>query len=546
MNPALTKIDGAKISDRIGEVALLLALCVQCASAQENLITFVNNPQYGATPLQTEVGTALQRVSTTLRLSGGFDLSDPQQVELYGRCNELVGTSQIIQGVPPLQGRGFQGETPAELLLMVQQVSGSQVTSQGKLAKHVAAGQFTNISGRLNALRLGASHAGSLGKTAAAFDMFQTDRISGLAAGKFATPLRVYSADAWSPSVGAAQDRNGMSTRSHRIDMMLADDGASPSSVARREATSTDARESGSLQPSNPWGIFTEGSYNWGDRDPGVNDDGFSFHATSVTVGGDYNFGSAVAGASIGYDSFEADFSLANGGDTHVESLSGSLFGAWASQRTNLNANAIVSYGSLETEITRNILYGPAPCPFQTCGTNRTLVGKPDGRYFAGGVALGYDVSIGSWELSPSLGVNHRDLKIDRFTESDSGAYGAMALRYEEQDIPSTRSILSLGIARPISAASGVFTPTLRLEWHHEFEGDTAGVAASYAAAPIPCSGCTFTLPRDPQTDDFGVIGLGVPYVLANRLQGYFYYQAMVGVSQLTSHSFAVGLRKQF
>ena len=177
MNPALKTREGPKCIGP-GVLALLLSLCALCASAQDaNLITFVNNPQYGASPLQTSFGTALQRVSTTLRLSGGFDLSDPQQVELYGRCNELVGTSQIIQGVPPVQGRGFQGETPAQLLSMIQQASGSQVTSEGTLAKEMASGQFTNIGGRLNALRLGASRTMSPGKTAAAFNICSEQRI---------------------------------------------------------------------------------------------------------------------------------------------------------------------------------------------------------------------------------------------------------------------------------------------------------------------------------------------------------------------------------
>ena len=121
-----------------------------------------------------------------------------------------------------------------------------------------------------------------------------------------------------------------------------------------------------------------------------------------------------------------------------------------------------------------------------------------------------------------------------------------MALRYEEQDIPSTRSVLGIALDRPISAAAGVFTLSLRLEWHHEFESDSPAVAASYAAAPATCIGCSFTLPTDPQTEDFGVIGLGLPYVLANRVQGYVYYETLVGVSEIASHSFGVGLRKQF
>jgi Autotransporter beta-domain len=117
------------------------------------------------------------------------------------------------------------------------------------------------------------------------------------------------------------------------------------------------------------WGWFAQGSYDFGNREQGGNEDGFDFRAESVTAGIDYNFGSAVLGASAGYDHYRADFlsnGAVSGGDLTVKDASGSLYGAWFGDQ--LFINGIASYGSPKTDENRILAYennNPA-CSFGT------------------------------------------------------------------------------------------------------------------------------------------------------------------------------------
>jgi hypothetical protein len=59
------------------------------------------------------------------------------------------------------------------------------------------------------------------------------------------------------------------------------------------------------------------------------------------------------------------------------------------------------------------------------------------------------------------------------------------------------------------------------------------------------CLSC-FDIPTDRVDSDFGVAGLGVTMLFANRLQAYVYYESLVGASKLTSNAFTLGIRGQF
>lgn len=301
----------------------------------------------------------------------------------------------------------------------------------------------------------------------------------------------------------------------------------------------------------NPLGWFLESSYGFGDQDQTDNEDAFDFDAVSVTTGADYNFGSAVAGISVGFDRYKADFNdgfLVSGGDVEVEGVSGSLFGSWFGNHWSLSG--IATYGSLSSDVSRVAQYASDnPACALGCGTDRLLTGKPDGDYVALGVTLGYQISAGGWDIEPSLGGVYRDVSIDGYTERDS-MNGGLALQYDDQKIKSTRSIVSVAFSRPISRSFGVLVPNLQLEWHHEFEDDVRAMQAKYAAdtTSATCTGAVscFTFLTDQPESDFGVASVGLSAVFARRVQAYFIYEALLGVQDLNSSSIALGLRGQF
>lgn len=477
----------------------VVGTCAATLAQAQNLTAFVNDPSVNATTLQRETGIAVQNMCLRLTAQGGAALDGTPRGDLFRRCQEMVqSANQIVRNGATVRSMNY---TPAELLKAIQQVSGEEIAAQGSLATQVSSGQFGNIAGRLNALRLGTTTASARGRVA-----------------RLGNDKETYLADA------RAQP------------MSFSGGGASADAAGVQK----------------PFGWFFESSYGFGDHDQTASEDAFDYDAVSVSVGSDYNFGNAVVGIAFGYDRYTSDFdkaTLVSGGNVEVKGTSGSLFGAWSMGGWTLNG--IASYGSLESDITRRVEYtsNSATC-VPTCGAVRSLSGSPDGSYVAAGVTVGYEFNAGGWEFSPSLSASYRDVDIDGYAERDSVANGGLALAYEDQSIESKRTIVGFGIARPISRTFGVLVPNLRLEWHHEFEDDARALSVKYAiddSAPR-CIGATscFTFRTDAPEADFAVASIGVSAVFAQRFQAYAFYEALLGVADYSSNSIAVGLRGQF
>ena len=518
-----------------------------------------------ATVLQRGAALATQGMCTDLRNSGLALSSPTPQGDLFRRCNELIQTAIALNpnGGFASNGRSL-GLNSTQLLGALQQISGEEVSTRGELATQVSQGQFANVSGRLNALRLGT------------FTVLSRARIAGLDPDEDSHALALSNAgdvSASGPVRSAASlanvgysdyGRNSISGGLQPVAYYYTFADAPVDTTAGDTAGSASSRSGPSRgmgqasgQITQHWGWFAEGSYVWGNRDQTAAEDGFDFKAESFTAGIDYNFGSAVLGGSIGYDHYKATFDnngQVSGGDVTVKGISGSLYGAWFSDL--LFVNGIVSYGSPTTHMTRNVVYSssnscpPAtPCPAQ----DRALTSSPDSRYFAVGATVGHDFDVSSWDLEASLSANYRRVKIDSFAENDTSG-GGLALAYDDQTIDSFRSIVGLNISRALSTSFGVVSPSARVEWHHEFKDNPRTLYAKYALDATPgsvqsnfvtCDSC-FAFPTDRQDSDFGVVGAGLSTVLAHRLQAYLFYERLVGASNLTSNAIAIGIRGQF
>ena len=487
----------------------------------------------GETSLQQAAGNAVLNMcaffKTNYGLVGLSELSAAQQ-DLYGQCHSLKvasATATTAAGATPLLGA-------------LQQVSGNEVSTQGALTTRVVAGQFANISGRLNALRLGGLAAiGHGGVTASNDDSGADD-----------TPDAVVALDPPPQQLGALLDTAFLPDRAQPL-TQASDAGAGYANAS--------AGSDASHGPESPWGWFTEGSYSSGHHDPTVNEDPYHFHVASVTVGLDYNFGNAVLGGSIGYDDYDADFralgELVSGGSAQVQGTSGSLYGAWFGQ--NWTFNGIATYGRLSSDLSRVVSYtipnpsgGPfcAPLPATTCAVNQTFKGSPDGKYNALGATAGYDVTAAGWNLTPSLSLSYRRADIDGFAETagGSGPGAGLALAYNDQAVESLRTITAADLSRPFSRSFGIVTPILRVEWDHEFRNNPREIQARYAADPSPTCVSCFDIASDPAPSDYGIAGAGISVLLAHRWQAYAYFEDLFAAAHYSSDSIAIGIRGQF
>jgi outer membrane lipase/esterase len=516
-----------KLSARLFLLVLVSFLYSGLAVAQGRppatgpLADFVNDSDNGSSNLQREAGNAIQAACTSLNayaqsigLQSGF-LLPGQQGDLFARCNEMVQTAAEIQGNPSTtRSLGISGP---ELNGVMQQVSGEEQLGQTTLSTRVTNGQFSNIAGRLNAVRLGGTSAASGGRVAAT--------------GTYDDP-----------------DRRSPGYQQVSLDSRVLTGGGAAGDVAGSRI-----------------GWFLEGSFNTGDRDQTVSEDGFDFDATSFTLGLDYLLNSGVVGISIGIDNYDADFetnSVVEGGNVEVEGTSGSIFGAW--YRNAWYFDGIVSFGSLDSDTSRTAFYlsnNPACIP--ACpGENRTLLGETGGDYVSVGASIGYDFNRGNWDISPTLSIAYRDIDMDGYTELDSTG-GGLNLSYADQEIKSLKTILGLSFVGNYSRSFGILSPHVRFEWHHETEDDPSRLTAKYAveeqlaalgvggaagAGDFNLSQCIscFVINGDEVDTDFGLVGLGLSAVFSQRIQIYGIYDALIGMDHLTSNAFSVGIRGQF
>jgi uncharacterized protein YhjY with autotransporter beta-barrel domain len=504
----------------------------------------------GATPLQQSVFNAVFNMCT--KDLDNVPLEGTQVNDLHDQCHAIAVSS--------LTNTGGQLDSALGAL---QQVSGNQISTQGSLATRVSAGQFGNITGRLNALRIGSGFSANHGLTA--FEGNPSDGSSLSAASGRSSFMNTSPGSPGGVPTGGGftpvsfQTQGGLITTGYSSD--------APLHVAQSDGSGGGFAAGPAAVP-NPWGLFLEGSYNSGHHDQTVNEDRFNFHASSVTAGIDYNFGSAVLGVSVGHDDYHAGIAAAGlnvgGGSARVQGTSGSIYGAWFGQQWTVNA--IATYGHLTTDLTRNVKYDVTyngvtdpdqqatindNCPGGNCvvSVDRTLKGSPGGNTAAVGVTAGYQYSVASFDLAPSLSINYRRAKFDSFSEADANAdpNNGLGLAFDDQTVESLRSILGLDLSRPVSTGFGVVTPLVRVEWNHEFKTSARAIQAHYVFDPTAkgvCDSC-FALPTDAPASNYGIAGVGLSVTLPHRIQLYLYDEALFGFSDYHSNAVTLGIRGQ-
>lgn len=503
-----------KLVPRAAAAVVLLTASQNALSGPLDDFARANN----GTEVQVNIATAIQTICPQLvatfgGLQGALSAPDSANKDITLRCNELIGTAQDFDpNVTPARSLGYTDEN--ELLSALQQVTGEEIASQNTMTVRAANSQFSNIAARVGALRLAAAGAGTTG-----------------------------AATAFNFDVGGVQLNS-----------------PAPVSANRSQGGGASADEGTGLKRA---GFFINGSYNTGDRDESALEDGFDFDVFSGTTGLDYRFDTGVLGASVGYDSFSADFktsAVVAGGALEADGFSVSLFGL--KDFGNFFLDGIATYGELEYDIDRDLVYGSAnidpncQCPAQS----RTLTSISDGTHTTFSANAGWQIFSAEWLIQPTLGVSYRNYQIDGYTEQDSLPNGGMELRYGDQDIDSVRSVVGLQFSRAINQSYGVLRPWLSLEWFHEFEDEQNVLSAKYAqedefAATNPgfgfstsLSGCLscFDITNVVPDTDFGVVGAGLSFVFPNFVQLLFYYEGLVGYTDLTSHAITINFRSQF
>jgi outer membrane autotransporter protein len=486
------------------------AAMMEYAALAGPLDDFARN--HAGSGVQVGIATAIQTVCPQLVATfGGMAnaLAAPESArkDITLRCNELISTATDLDSPNTTPPRSLNYSDPDDLLAALQQVTGEESASAGTLTARAANSQFSNVAARLGALRMAATGAGST------------------------APATAFNLDLGRAPLGGG--------------------------------ASGDENADGSAELSRG-GFFLNGNFNTGDRDASDLEDGFDFDAVGLTFGFDHRFDAGVLGLSVGYDSFESDFetsALVTGGGVDADGTSLSLFGM-KELGDKFYIDGVVSFGSLSYDVSRVLFYesGNFDPACQCVRQERTFTSDPDADHYGVSFTFGGQIFKGAWLIQPSFVASFRRYEIDGYAETDSLSTGGMALRFGDQTVDSTESIIGVQFSRAINRSFGVLRPYFNIEWYHEFEDDPTILQAKYSqedtlavtnaslgfsASIENCLSC-FQISSAPPDENFAVAGVGLSFVFANFKQLLLYYEGLAGYDDLSSHSFTINFRRQF
>jgi outer membrane autotransporter protein len=116
-------------------------------------------------------------------------------------------------------------------------------------------------------------------------------------------------------------------------------------------------------------------------------------------------------------------------------------------------------------------------------------------------------------------------------------------LSEESRDITALTGILGARAAWAMSADWGVWSPTLMLEWNHEFRDMLDGITAHFTHDP---TATTITVGGEPSDSNYLRFGIGMSIVMAHGRSGFFLYDHTFAQDGRSQENLAIGIRIEF
>lgn len=275
------------------------------------------------------------------------------------------------------------------------------------------------------------------------------------------------------------------------------------------------------------FGFFINGRINFGDKDATVNESGFDFDTRGITLGADYRLSDRlILGGALGVASTDSDFDNSAGKlDNSTKSIS--FYGNFnPSEQTYIDW--IATAGRHDFETVRNL----------SMLSTRTE-GDTDGDELALSLSGGANFNRGSLSFNAYGRLEYIEVDIDEYQES--GGSG-LALAYESQTVESLTTALGARLSNAYSMPWGVLTPSLYLEWEHQFEDDERLITAAFAEDPT----ATFSVMTDSADEDYLNYGVGLAATLPRGKSFYINYESVAGQDGIDNTTIDLGLRIEF
>ncbi|WP_433951704.1 autotransporter domain-containing protein [Brevundimonas bullata] len=307
------------------------------------------------------------------------------------------------------------------------------------------------------------------------------------------------------------------------------DDGFDRPPSARTPADEAAARQADAGQAGQPakggLGVWTAGAVDWGRRDAQGQRD-YRFSTSGVSAGVDMAMSDRwVAGVGLGYG-HDRTKAGDNGTLSEADSYVGAMYGSWRAT-DDLIVDGVLGYGSLAFDSRR-----------WSADAGEFAFGERSGSVLFGSASVALERSAAGLAWAPYARLQFGKVDLDGFTENGAGVF---ALKYDAMTVDTLATALGASFDWTLQRRSGLLTPSLRVEWRHEFEGadDQTVFYADWLASP------DYMVGLEHWARDSLSLSLGVEW---QAVSGWSYgadYNGQAG-SDLISHGLKLRLSKAF
>lgn len=275
------------------------------------------------------------------------------------------------------------------------------------------------------------------------------------------------------------------------------------------------------------FGLWTAGTIRRGDRDGRNGAAGTDFESDGVSLGADYRYGEAfVFGGGLGYGRDDSDIGV-HGSRSRARALTLALYASYAPGETYF-LDGLLGYQHLSFDLRRYV------------SANGNFVhGSRDGGQWFGSISAGADLKRGDLQFTPYVRVDVARASLDAYSERGDPIY---ALAQDALDVETTTGSLGLRLDFERKTDWGVFTPQLRLEYQHDFQGN--GMATMRYADLL--TGPYYTTRLGDFDRSRFVLGLGTSFAYRGGWSFRVGYDSVFGGGGDSDRSLQLGIERRY
>ena len=252
-----------------------------------------------------------------------------------------------------------------------------------------------------------------------------------------------------------------------------------------------------------------QGFGQWGSQTSTDGSSGYNVGSSGYALGLDHAFtDNLILGANFGYSCTTLNM-YGMPGNSDINSLYGSVYGTWFSERSYVES--ILTYGNHQYSIERLVDIGS----LQSDNSSNHR-----GNAFSVLTEAGHSFPVYQWNVQPFASIGYYNLGEGAIDET--GQYAAMAINSRTTD--EVVSEVGVEVERPFYTSKGVLVPMLKAGWQHGFGLSPNSLPVSFVNTPLG-----MTVPLPDMSQDMAVIRAGLTFKAKGGITTSLEYIGLTG-----------------